>query len=178
MRHVVFLGLLGLILAGVISPTWAYGQPGIGPGEFQDQLLQIKRVKLGAALGVDQSTVDRLIQIDQKYGPLKAQSIREAKAAMLRLQQIMQNPNPPEGEVRVTLNEIIQKEKETLNLKQRQLEEEMAILTPVQEARYIMFLMSMRREINREARTLRGGPGEAAPMTPKPREIPVVRPTR
>ena len=69
-------------------------------------------------------------------------------------------------------------------LKQRKAEEEMALLTPIQQARYILYLQSMMRE----ARSIRqgpagpggpGGPGRAAPMTPSgPREIPVYRPSQ
>ena len=84
MRYFILLSLCSLILAAALPPGLAYGQGGVGMGEFQDQLLQIKRTQLGSALGVDQATVDRLISIDQKYGPMRSQYIKDAKSAFFR----------------------------------------------------------------------------------------------
>jgi Spy/CpxP family protein refolding chaperone len=95
-------------------------------------------------------------------------------AAMLKLQQIMQDPTPREPEVRAILDSLDQKRKETENLKQRQWEEQRAMLTPVQQARYLMYLM----DIKKEARSLKRGPGPAVPLGKGPREVPVTRPTR
>ncbi len=178
------LYLLGLMLAGMASATWALAQPGQGAGRFQDKFLEIKRSQLGPALGVDQHTVDKLIQIDQRYQPMRHQLITESKSEFLRLRQVMEQPNPAEPDVRTILSNMKAKQREMESLKQRQDEEEMAVLSPIQYARYILYLQSMMRE----ARSIRqgpagpggpGGPGRAAPMTPSgPREIPVYRPSQ
>ena len=77
--------------------------------------------------------------------------------------------------MRALLDSLLRHEQETINLKQRQTEEERAILTPVQQARYILYLQQMMKE----ARSIKGGPGGVAPMIPGgPREIPVSRPSR
>jgi hypothetical protein len=67
-----------------------------------------------------------------------------------------------------------------LNLQQRQQDEEMAVLSPVQQARYLLYLMGLRRQMAKEARNLRPDQGGAQPLPPRPdlREVPVVRPTR
>ncbi len=171
----VYLSFLGLTLAWMVSATLAWAQPGEGPGGFQEKLQEVKRSQLGPTLGADQRTVDQLLKIDQKYIPLKEQSRREAKAAFRQLQQLMRNPSPPEAEVRTLLDSLLRHEQEMVNLKQRQVEEERAVLTPVQQARYILYLQQMMKE----ARSIKGGPGGVAPFTPGgPREIPVSRPGR
>ena len=65
----------------------------------------------------------------------------------------MSQPNPPEKEVAAILDTIMRLRKQKLTLEQEQLQEEKSILTPVQQARYIMLLMNMRHQIVKEART-------------------------
>lgn len=174
MHYKVLRYFLVLALTGMAGAPLTWAQPGdhIGGG-FHDKLLDVKRSQLGPALGADQGTVNRLLAIDQKYNPLRDQCRKEAIAAFHNLQQLMRNPSPPEEQVRSVLDTMLQKEQEMLSMKQRQLQEERAVLTPIQHARYILYL----KNLMKEARSIKGGPGETAPMSPRGlREIPVSRP--
>jgi len=191
-RRILFL-FLGLTLAGA---SLAWGQPGkeFGGG-FQDRFLEVKRNQLGPALGVNQQTVDKLLAIDARYKPLRHQLVTGMKSDMQRLQQLMSQPSPPEREVKPLLAEMKRKRLEMLNLQQRKDDEETALLTPMQQARYIMYLMSLIKE----ARNVKGGaggqggpsqpgvvggpggmgtPGGMAVPTLRPSEIPVSRPAQ
>ena len=173
MRPHVLLGFLGLTLALTASAPFTLAQPVKGPGGFQHELQQVKRSQLGPLLGVDQRTVDQLIKIDQKYTPLKEQARKEFKSSFQQLQQLMRQPSPADVQVRALLDNLLRQEQEMHDLKLRQTEEERAILPPVQQARYILYLQQMMKE----ARSIKGGPGGVAPMIPGgPREIPVSRP--
>lgn len=182
MPRKLLLYLLGLMLAGAVSPTWAWAQGGPGSGRFTDKFQEIKRTQLGPALGVDQSIVDKLLQIEQRYQPQRQRLIQDSKAEFLRLRQLMDQPQPSEQEVKTILTNLKAKQREIEGLKLRQDEEEMAVLSPVQYARYVLYLQSMMRE----ARSVKAGPGapggpggprRGAPLTPSsPREIPVYRP--
>jgi hypothetical protein len=181
---------LGLILAGLASVSLALAQPmgqpmgqpgssrggGMGGGSFQDQFQAIKRTQMGPQLGVSQQIVDQLLQIEARYQPQKHQLIRESKEDFRRLQQVMSQPSPSDQEVKAILTDIKGKKKTMEDLRTRQGEEEDALLTPVQQARYIMYLQTL----GKEARSVKGrGPGETMPMMPQgPREIPVSRPAR
>jgi hypothetical protein len=154
--------ILALLLAGATCPAWGFEQPE-SLNRFQED---VKRTRLGSVLKVDQGKVDQLLHIDQKYKPLKEQARREAVAAFKQLQQVMRHPSPPEDQVRGILATMMRKKQESLDLQQRQLEEEMAILTPVQQARYLMFLMGLRREMVKEARSL--GPPRNGGLGTKP----------
>ncbi len=191
-RRILFL-FLGLTLAGA---SLAWGQPGRefgGGGGFQDKFLEVKRTQLGPALGVNQQTVDQLLAIDARYKPLRHQLVSGMRSDMQRLQQLMSQPSPPEAEIRPLLAEMKRKRLEMLNLQQRKDDEETALLTPMQQARYLMYLMSLIKE----ARNVKsgagahdgrgrpgivggqggmGGPGGIAVPTLRPSEIPVSRP--
>lgn len=175
MSRKVFLVLLGLTLAGT-NWVWAQTSPDFGGG-FQDRLMEVKRTQLGPALGVDQQTVSKLLAIDERYKPMRRQLIMGMKTDFQRLQQLMSQSAPQEQEIMAILSDMKRKRLEMLNLQQRKDDEETALLTPVQQARYIIYLMGLVRE----ARSIKGGPGgmrgpaEMKPMQP-PREIPVSRP--
>lgn len=148
------------------------------PNDPLDQYqLDFKRKHLSSSLGLDQAQVERLLQIDQKYKPLKRQTIQGAKAALQQLQQLMQQPQPPEQEVAAILNRMMKLRQEKLALEQQQLREEKNILTPVQQARYILLLINMRQQIAQEAQKIRSAPREM-PVVPQPapREVPVSQP--
>jgi Spy/CpxP family protein refolding chaperone len=188
----VLFYFLGLILAGMAGTSWVLAQPGGGAGGgfrppaggyqaqpsavgegFQDKFREVKRTQMGPALGVNQQTVDRLLQIEKRYQPLRQALIRDMKTEYRRLGQVMSQPSPSDQEVKVILSNMKRKQQEMQNLQLRQGEEEEALLTPVQQARYIMYQKSLLKE----ARSIKGGPGETAPFTPQvPREIPVSRP--
>jgi uncharacterized protein YicC (UPF0701 family) len=167
--------LLGLMLAGMVAAPWVYAQA--GPGRFQDRFTQVKRSQMSQRLGVDQRIVDQLLQIDQRYqGPIH-QANREAMSEFQRLQQIMNQPAPSEQEVQNILANIKQRKRQVEELKQRKSEEEMALLSPVQQARYILYLQSVMQEA-RNVKAGPAGPPSGGGFTPSgPREIPVGRTT-
>ncbi len=187
MRRRIILLFLGLSLA---AAGLAWGQPAgeFGPGAFYDRFMEAKRKQLGPVLGVNQQTVDKLLAIDARYNPLRHQLIMSMQSDMQRLQQLMSQPSPPEQEVRAVLADMKRKRIEMLNLQQRKDDEETALLTPMQQARYIMYL----RSLIREARSIKGGGGApgspgrpgivggpggmGAPALRPPQEIPVSRP--
>jgi Spy/CpxP family protein refolding chaperone len=177
LRRVLYVAALALLIAAPRS-GWALeaGDPADPMGQYQ---IDFKRQNLGATLGIDQTKVDRLLQIDQKYKSQKRQAIQEAKAAFQQLQRIMSQPQPAEPEVAALLDNIMNLRKEKLTLEQQQLQEEKSILTPVQQARYILLLVNMRQQIAKEAQKVRSAPqGVPLPAKPGPHEVPVSRPGR
>lgn len=172
-----FASLVALLLV-FSAPLSAAAFETRRPSDPLDQYqLDFKRKHLGSSLGIDQAKVERLLQIDQKYKPLKRQTIREAKAALQQLRHLMQQPHPPEQEVAAILDRMMKLRREKLALEQRQLREEKDVLTPVQQARYILLLLDLRRQIAREAQKMRSAPpGEQIPPQAGPREVPVSRP--
>jgi len=176
-HRLLFLALL-LLLAAVPRSVAALDGPEMSDPVDQYQ-LEFKRKSLGPSLGIDQQKVEQLLQIDQKYKSLKRQATQDAKGAIRQLQQVMSQPQPSEEEVRTILENMMKVRRDKLALEQRQLEEEKAILTPVQQARYIMLLMNMRHQIAKEAQKVRSAPPAGAPQPLKPggpREVPVSRP--
>ena len=154
----ILLLVLGLTLAGA---SLAWGQPAgeFGGGGFQDRLLEVKRHQLGPALGVNQPTVDKLLAIEARYKPLRRQMIMEMMNDWRRLEQAMAQASPADQEIRTILTSLRNRKDEMHNLQQRQGDEEIAILTPVQQARYMMY----QRSLLKEARSIKSGTGGTRP---------------
>jgi hypothetical protein len=188
MRRRILFVFLGLTLAGA-SLAWGQAGQEFGGGGFQDRFLEVKRTQLGPVLGVNQQTVDKLLAIDARYKPARHQLVSGMKSDMQRLQQLMGQTSPPEQEIKSLLAEMKRKRLEMLNLQQRKDDEETALLTPMQQARYLMYLMSLIKE----ARNVKSGagtpggqtrpgivgtPGGTPVPTLRPTEIPVSRPAQ
>lgn len=173
----IFCNFLGLILAITASASWAPAQVNGGmDGSFRERFFQIKRRQLGPELGVSQQIVDRLLQIEQRYQALRQKLFRDSKADFQHLMQALSQPSPGEQEVKTLLDNIKRNQREKQNLQLRQAQEEEKLLTPVQEARKIMY----QKRLLREARTIkRKGLRETAPLVPPSgsREIQVSRKT-
>ncbi|MDD2902019.1 MAG: hypothetical protein PHU44_06255 [Syntrophales bacterium] len=112
-----------------------------------------QQAQLEKSLGVNRQTVVQLLQIRERYNPLRRQLISAAKNEFQQLEEVMRQRNPAEQEVKNILTNIRKKEQEMQALKQRQDEEEMAILTPVQQGRYLMFLIALRQQKGRGPRS-------------------------
>jgi Spy/CpxP family protein refolding chaperone len=170
--------LLGLILAGLVTAPFALAQMGAGPPKggsaFQPRFQEIKRTQICKYLGVNEQTVDRLLEVEQRYQPRRKQLTAEMRTEYDRLMQIMSKPSPSEADVKAILANMKRKKQEMQDLQTRQGDEEEALLSPVQQALYLMY----QRKLLQEARSVKGrGPGETGPFTPSaPREIPVSRP--
>lgn len=178
MRGRIFFLFLGLTLA---ATTWAWGQSGqdFGSGDFQERLTEYKRSQLGPALGVNQQEVNKLLAIDERYKPLRRQLLAGMMNDRRRLQQLMTQPSPPEKEIKVVLGDMKRKRQEMQALQQRKEDEEAALLTPMQQARYLLYLTSLIKE----ARSVKGGtwgpavkgaPGTMATPSPAGQTIPGV----
>jgi|UniRef100_A0A7V6A4N7 Spy/CpxP family protein refolding chaperone len=174
----IALLLVIFLLSGVPSNGLAFDGTETGDPLEQYQ-MEFKRKNLGPSLNLDPAKVEKLLQIDQKYRALKRQATQEARLALQQLQRVMSQPQPSEEEVRRILDNMMRLRQHKLALEQQQLEEEKAVLTPVQQARYILLLMNMRHQIAKEAQKVRGAPPLSAPQPLKPggpREVPVSRP--
>jgi hypothetical protein len=90
-----------------------------------------------------------------------------------RLRHSLQNINPPEKELRETVLRIRNRKKDLSDLNLKQIDEELSLLRPEQQARYLLFTIDFRREIDdllREVRETK--PAERPPEKPAERYAP------
>ncbi len=112
LRRCLFVSMLVLLVSTVRLASAS--DAGDGSEPMDQYQMDFKRQNLGPALGVDQNTVERLLQIDQKYRAEKRQAVQNAKAAFQQLQRVMSQPKPQEQEVASILDTMMKLRKEKL----------------------------------------------------------------
>ncbi len=166
--------LLGIIFSIVIGSAAApaLAQPYGGPAT-QVYLLEYKRQHLAAALRVDQTRVDRLLEVERRFNtrvrPLRQQLNRD----MDRLRTLLASSRPDDAQIKAVLDSLYRTREQLHSLRRQQDAAQAALLTPTQQARYLMFQQELNRQLLDESRHLPaaeevgdnggGGPGPAAP---------------
>ena len=95
-----------------VSRKTASDKGSSGAYQEKESTLEGQKPQLVTALGVNQQTVVQLLEIRQRYRPLRQQLIGEAKNELTRLEQVMRQPNPANQEVKNILANIKKKEPE------------------------------------------------------------------
>lgn len=163
LKNILFIFLLSLILG--ISPVWA--QPGReikGPHEMAHERIQmIRMLKLTEILKLDREEAGRFFAITNQYEQTKRKLYRDFQEDIQKLRNLMRDMHPPERELREIISHIKTKNRDLKDIKLKQEEEEINLLKPEQQARYILFQIDFRRNLEnmirevREERTHRPG---------------------
>jgi hypothetical protein len=137
----------------------------------RDRIQMIKMMKLTETLRLDQEGAARFFAVSNQYEENKKKIRKDLHEDTERLRHLMRDPNPPERDLRETISRLKSKKRDMDTLSQRQMEEEMNLLRVDQQARYILFNIDFRRDMDemirevREGHPPRPGPGsEAQPV--------------
>jgi hypothetical protein len=163
---------LGMFLLSLIvgaSPAWADPwRGGRGLHEKVGERIQMMRMmKMTEALRMDRDQAARFFAAENQYEENKRRLRREYQEDVQRLRTIlMRDTTPPERDLREIVSRIKSRKKEINDLSLRQTEETMNLLKLDQQARYIIFHIDFRREMEdlirevREEKPPRPGPGK------------------
>jgi Skp family chaperone for outer membrane proteins len=137
----------------------------------RDRIQMIKMMRLTETLKLDQEGAARFFAVSNQYEENKRKIRKELHEDLERLRHLMRDLNPPEKELREIISRMKNRRKDMDALSQRQMEEELSLLRLDQQARYIIFTVDFRRDMDelireaREERPPRPAPGsEAQPV--------------
>jgi hypothetical protein len=137
----------------------------------RDRIQMIKMMKLTETLRLDQEGAARFFAVSNQFEENKRKIRKELHDDLERLRQMIKDQNPPERDLRETITRLRSKRRDMDALSQRQMEEELNLLRVDQQARYIIFTIDFRREVDdmirevRDERPYRPAPGsEAQPV--------------
>ena len=141
----------------------------------RERIQMIKMLKLTEALRLDREAAARFFTVNGHYEDSKRRIRGDLHQDIERLRHLTRNLNAPEKELRETVLRIKNKRKDLNDLNLKQLEEELTLLRPDQQARYVLFTIDFRREIDdivrevRDERPPAARPAERwAPSPPRP----------
>ena len=150
--------VLILVAVGMVPTVWADSGQGGGKGPQEktwERVHMVKMIRLTEALKMDRDQAGRFFAVENQYEDAKRKTRREIHEDIHRLRFLVKESNPSERELRDTVNRIKTRKKDLDDLTNKQTEEELSLLRPDQQARYILFTIDFRREMENLIREVR-----------------------
>ena len=155
-KNTLWIFLLSLILGS--SPAWAEPRKeGKDPHERTRERIQIVMMwKMTETLKMDREGAARFIAVNNYYEESRRKVHRDFHEDIQKVRNVLRDMNPPERELRELVIRLKNRKKEINDLENKQLEEEMNLLKPEQQARYFLFQIDFRREMVDMIREVQG----------------------
>jgi Spy/CpxP family protein refolding chaperone len=151
--------LLTVFLFLILGSSLGWAQPGReskNPHEkAQERIQMIRMYKLTEALKLDRDEAAKFFAITSQYEETKKKLRRELQEDIQRLRTLMRETHPADRELRDTISRIKIKNRDLRDIRLKQDEEEINVLKPEQQARYILFQIDFRRDMENMIREVR-----------------------
>ena len=166
-RKFFFGTLIGCLLFGTSTLLAQSLRDPQDPHEKSRERIQmVKMLKLTEVLRLDREAAARFFAVNGQFEETKRRLRWDLHQDIERLRQLTRDLNAPEKELRETVLRIKIKRKDLNDLSYKQLEDELNLLRPDQQARYVLFTIDFRREIDNIVREVR----DERPPTARPAE--------
>jgi hypothetical protein len=152
--------LLPIFILGIGSWVWADSGHDGGkghPDKAWERVRMVRMLKMTEALNMDKEQAARFFALDNQFEENKRKSWRELHEDTQKLRSLVREANPPERELRDIVNRIKTRKRNLNDLNNKQIDEELNLLRPEQQARYILFTIDFRRELENLIREVREG---------------------
>jgi hypothetical protein len=152
----LWIFLLSLIFG--ISSAWADPwKEGKDSREKNRERIQVIKIwKMTETLRLDREGAVRFMAVNNYYEEARKKVHRDFHEDIQKVRTILRDPNPPERELRELVIRLKNRKKEINDLENKQLEEELSLLKPEQQARYFLFQIDFRREMDDMIREIQG----------------------
>ena len=155
-RKFFFGTLIGCLLFGTST---LLAQPLRDPQDprekSRERIQMVKMLKLTEVLRLDREAAARFFAVNGQFEESKRRLRWDLHQDIERLRLLTRDLNAPEKELRETVLRIKTRRKDLNDLSYRQLEDELNLLRPDQQARYVLFTIDFRREIDDIVREVR-----------------------
>jgi hypothetical protein len=151
----IFFLFTALWSSGVWAESWKEGKD--PRSKAWERIHMIKMWKLTEALKLDREGAARFFAVANKYEEGKRRVRQDLHEDIQRLRSLMRDMNPPERELRDLLSRIKNRKKDLDDLIQKQTDEELNLLKPDQQARYVLFQIDFQREMQDLIHEIREG---------------------
>jgi Spy/CpxP family protein refolding chaperone len=155
-KKTLWIFLLSLFLGSsmVFAQTWKEGKD---PRERSRERIQMMKIwKLTETLKLDKEGAARFFAVNNYYEETKRKAHHDFREDIQRIRNVLRDMNPPERELRDLVSRLKNRKKEMNDLENKQLEEEMNLLKPEQQARYLLFQIDFHQEMDDMIREVQG----------------------
>jgi Spy/CpxP family protein refolding chaperone len=151
----VVLTALVAVTGSTAVQAQSWREPADPREKARERIQMVRMLKVTEALRLDRDTAARFFAVGSRYEDTKRQVRRDMNDDIQRLRHTLQNLHPPEKDLRETVSRIRNRKKDLSELHLKQLDEELGLLRPEQQARYLLFTIDFRREIDDLLREVR-----------------------
>jgi Spy/CpxP family protein refolding chaperone len=149
-----------LLLSLILGSSTAWADPwkeGKDPHKRTRERIQIVKMwKMTETLKLDREVAARFIAVNNYYEDTRRKVHRDFHEDIHRVRNVLRDMYPPERELRELVLRLKTRKKEINELENKQLEEEMNLLKPEQQARYFIFQIDFHREMDDLIREIQG----------------------
>ena len=114
-----------------------------------ERINLIRLLKMTDALGLERETAAKLASVSSRYCETKKGLLRNIRGGLDALRQILREKNPDIRKLKETVGRIKKIKKELADLRYRQMDGEMNLLTPLLQARYLIFRVDFHKEMHK-----------------------------
>ena len=113
-----------------------------------DRVNLIRLLKMTDALSLERDTAVKLASVSSRYCETQKGLLRNMRRDIDALRQILADKSPDEQKLKEIIDRTKKIRKELANLRCRQMDDEMILLTPIQQAQYLIFKVAFHREMH------------------------------
>lgn len=162
-RLMILLGIFiasGFFLKPAIAQNWA---PSSGPNPQKERVQSLILMRLSTSLGLDQAQTQQLGGVMARYRDRKHQLRSQLRDQTAQLRSINLSGNDPQ--IQSLLTQIERTRKELDGVDEQMFGETRRMLSPQQQAQFILVMDEIRREV-KAVRGQGSGPGMENPYRP------------
>ena len=117
-------------------------------GQALERINLIRLLKMTDALSLERDTAVKLASVSSRYCETRKGLLRNMRKDIDALRQILGDKSPDEQKLKEIIDRTKKIRKELADLRCRQMDDEMILLTPIQQARYLIFKVDFHREMH------------------------------
>jgi Spy/CpxP family protein refolding chaperone len=117
-------------------------------GQVLERINLIRLLKMTDALSLERDTAVKLASVSSRYCETQKGLLRNMRRDIDALRQILADKSPDEQKLKEIIDRTKKIRKELANLRCRQMDDEMILLTPIQQAQYLIFKVDFHREMH------------------------------
>lgn len=142
--------IFSLVFGYSVFLIMTLGNAGAQMRELEQALKRMetmRMVRMTETLHLDKETAAKVAAISSKYKQFR-NLFSSLRQDIDRLRAILEEAQPNKNELKKIIGRVKNNKRQIAHLKQRQMEEEMSVLTLEQQGRYIIFMVDFHKEMH------------------------------
>jgi uncharacterized protein YicC (UPF0701 family) len=149
MKRIAVPALCILIAAGIMLSAGCREKEKKDFGDVKARITELKREAMTRNLNLDEATVNRAIEVTEKYNQEKIALLNQHRENMDALKNALDSGNAADSDLKALIDALDKGEQDLISLRQQEREELSTFLTTQQLGRYLVFEDRFKKKLKR-----------------------------